>query len=417
MRKVIVPLLLAVAIVAVMFAAAKNGTGNKSPTALGYTKNAKFEQDDYQTIIASQNQLGFDLLPEAARDKHGNLFISPTSLFMALSMVYNGADGITKEEMGKVLHSEGMGPDELNKDNASLMSMLQNDSEHIRLDVANSIWLNNQFHFQKDFSKETRDYFNAKIKEINLADSQSPKLINNWVKEKTNGKIKEIADDPLNPDLVAMLINAIYFKGDWDHPFAPKQTKDRPFHTGDSTTKDVPMMYLKERLDYLETEDFQAVSLPYYGGRMDMKVFLPKEGFRLKEFEQLLTVENWQKWNAQFISNQGAVLLPKFKLEYEAVLNDPLQNLGMSTAFGPGANFANMIQEHDPIWIAKVKQKTYIDVNEKGTEAAAATSVEMEKASTALGDPFYMEVNRPFFFAITNSETGAILFMGAIADL
>ena len=388
---------------------------DKDQSDLQISKNVEFGKTDYEKITDSNNQLGFTVLSEAQPNKDGNIFISPTSLFMALSMVYNGADGVTKDEMAKVLQVEGIEADELNQANASLMNLFHSSSEKIQLNIANSIWLNENFHFQDDFAQNNRDYFNAEIQEIDIFDSESPKMINQWVKEKTNGKIEEIVDSPLDPDLVTILINAIYFKGDWKYEFDESQTEDRPFYLKDGSTKDVPLMSLEEKLAYMENETLQAVSLPYgEENEMSMNVILPKENVDLAEFQNMLTYENWQKWTSEFQVKEGTLLLPKFQLEYEATLNDMLKRLGMTTAFAKGANFGKMIQEADPLWISQVKQKTYLDVNEKGTEAAAATSVEMVTESFNMDGPFRMEVNRPFLIAITENQSNTILFLGAI---
>jgi serine protease inhibitor len=391
------------------------GTGN-NPGSLEISSDVDFREDDYQKIIPLNNQLGWKMLAEVDADENGNTFISPMSLFMALSMVYNGADGVTKTEISKVLQNEGIDVTELNKANASLMSVLDKDSKKIQLNVANSIWLNESFHFQADFAKNNQDYFNAKIQEIDIFDNQSPKMINDWVKKATNNKIEEIVDTPLDDDLVAALINAIYFKGEWKFEFDKKQTEKRPFYLKDGATKDVPLMRLNEKLAYLETDEFQAVSLPYDAGEMSMNVFLPKENTSLQEFKKTLTTDNWEKWNTEFHEKEGTIMLPKFQLEYEALLNETLKNLGMTTAFAKGANFTKMIKEPDPLWISKVKQKTFIDVNEEGTEAAAATSVEMKTTSAPVDGPFHMEVNRPFFISITDNETGMVLFIGSISN-
>ena len=240
-------------------------------------------------------------------------------------------------------------------------------------------------------------------------------MINQWVEEKTNGKIEEIVDSPLDPDLVTILINAIYFKGDWKYEFDESQTEDRTFYLKDGTTKDVPLMRLEEKLAYMENEVLQAVSLPYgEENEMSMNVILPKENVDSEEFQTMLTYENWQKWTSEFQVKEGTLLLPKFQLEYEATLNDMLKKLGMTTAFAKGANFGKMIQEADPLWISTVKQKTYLDVNEKGTEAAAATSVEIVTESFNMDGPFRMEVNRPFVIAITENKSDTILFLGEI---
>ncbi|MCL6573922.1 MAG: serpin family protein, partial [Bacillus sp. (in: Bacteria)] len=272
MNKLVAPLIL----VSFLLLLASCGTGI-NPGSLKISSDVDFKEDEYQKVIPLTNQLGWELLSEVEADKNGNTFISPTSLFMALSMVYNGADGVTKTEITKVLQNDGMDVDELNQANASLMSMLDRDSKQIQLNVANSIWLNEEYHFQTDFAQNNRDYFNAEIQEIDIYDSQSPKMINEWVKKATNDKIEEIVDSPLDGDLVALLINAIYFKGDWKYEFDKKQTENRTFFLADGTTKDMPLMTLNEKLAYLETENFQAVSLPYGDGEMSMNVFLPKE--------------------------------------------------------------------------------------------------------------------------------------------
>ena len=391
------------------------GTGNM-PGGLKISSKVDYGKDDYKKIVPSHNQLGMDLFSEVESDENGNTFISPTSLFMALSMIYNGAEGETKEEIAKVLQVGGMDVVELNKVNASLMSILNSDSNQIQLNVANSIWLNQNYHFQTNFAQNNRDYFNAKSQEIDINDSQSPKMINDWVKKTTNKKIVNIVNDPLNPDLVAILINAIYFKGDWTYEFDKKQTEKRKFFLDDGTKKDVSLMTLSEELAYMEDENFQAASLPYGDGEMSMKVFLPNEDSSLEEFEKMLTTENWGKWSSEFQEKRGTIKLPKFQMEYQVQLNETLKKLGMTTAFDQGANFSKMIKEDQPLRISNVKQKTFIDVNEEGTEAAAATSVGMEKTSAPIDGPFHMEVNRPFFFTITDDETSTILFMGSISN-
>ncbi|ETI69821.1 serpin family protein [Neobacillus vireti] len=391
------------------------GTGNKS-LGLDISSDVDFGKDDYKNIILFNNKLGMDLLSEVEADGNGNTFISPMSLFMALSMIYNGADGGTKTEIAKVLQNEGMNVTELNKANASTLSKLHSNAKKVQLNVANSIWLNEKYHFQTDFSQNNKDYFNANLQEIDIADSQSSKMINDWVKKSTNDKIEKIVDAPLDSDLVAILINAIYFKGNWKYEFDKKHTEKRTFYLDDGTTKDVPFMFLNEKLAYMGNEDFQAVSLPYGDGEMSMKVFLPRENSSLGKFRKMLTNDNWEKWNSEFYETKGTVRLPKFQLDYEVLLNEPLKRLGMTTAFSESANFTKMIKESDPLMISKVKQKTYIDVFEEGTEAAGATSVEMTKSSAPVDGPFEMEVNRPFFFAITDDETGLVLFMGSISN-
>lgn len=380
------------------------------------SSHVDFGKTDYKKITSSNNQLGFDLLSHVNEHSNGNIFISPTSLFMALSMIYNGADGETKNEIAKVLQIEGLDETDLNKANASLLSKLHSNSKQIQLNISNSIWLNENFHFQANFAQNNREYFNANIEAIDITDSKSVKMMNDWVKKSTKNKIDKIIEAPLSTDTVAILINAIYFKGSWKDEFSKKLTEKRAFYLENKSPKNVPFMKLNKKMLYIDNEYFQAVSLPYGDGEMSMKVFLPKENSSLNEFKNLLIDDNWEDWLSQFQKKEGIILLPKFKMEYEIVLNDILKQLGMTTAFNKGANFSKIIEGNDLLWISLVKQKTFIDVNEEGTEAAAATSVVMTTESSSMDQPFYMEVNRPFFFTITDEATGIILFMGAIAE-
>ena len=214
---------------------------SSSKNTLKISSDVKFGEDDYQKIVSSNNKLGFEMLAAAPRIVMAGIFVSPTSLFMALAMVYNGADGETKKEMEKVLHTEGLNPDELNKANASLTTMLDKKSDEIKLSIANSIWLNDQYHFQKEFRVKNQNYFNAEIKEMNVQDSESPNMINDWVKQKTNNKIDKIVDGQLSDDIVSILINAIYFNGDWTYSFDSNLTEDRTFTLEDGSTKEGPI--------------------------------------------------------------------------------------------------------------------------------------------------------------------------------
>lgn len=389
---------------------------NEGDEGMEIPKETDFDKDAHEEIVPSNNELGFKLLGEIEADEHDNTFVSPTSLFSALSMIYNGADGETKEEIEKVLQMEGIDVEDLNQANAALQSMLDKESDAVQLDIANSIWLNKEFHFKEDFAENNKGYFKAELKEIDLADKTSATKINDWVKSATNEKIEDIVDEPLSPNLVALLLNAIYFKGDWTHEFDKELTEKRPFHLKDGTTKEVPLMSMQRELAYMENDDFQAVNLPYGENEMSMSVFLPKENTNLEEFKKSLTRENWAAWDAEFMSQEGTILLPKFQMEYEVILNESLKKLGMDQAFDGRADFTEMIQEDASLFISEVKQKTFIDVNEEGTEAAAVTSIEVRETAAFLGDPFRMEVNRPFFIAITDDETGTILFMGSIGN-
>nr|WP_106783254.1 serpin family protein [Lysinibacillus timonensis] len=377
----------------------------------------EFNEKDYMKIVSPNNELGFDLLAKAPIDSEGNKLISPISLFMAMAMVYNGAESHTKKELAKVLHIEELYDEDLNKANVSLMNLLNRDAENMQLTIANSIWLNEQYQFRERFTTNSKDYFNAEINQFNVHDSNSPKMINNWINQKTDGKIPQIIGGELSPDILTILINAIYFKGYWTYPFDSSLTEERPFNLQDSAVKKVPMMRLHEELKYLENELFQAISLPYSDEGMSMKIFLPKENISIDEFEEELNLSNWQKWLREFYDTEGTILLPKFKMEQAIEFKGTLEALGVVSAFNDHADFSGIIQEDSGIAISSVKQKTFIEVDEEGTEAAATTSVEIHTTSMQpMNKPFYMEVNRPFFISIVDETSGAILFMGTIIN-
>lgn len=391
---------------------------NKVESSKKLLKNAEFTETDYKAIVEPNNMLGFSLIENIDTDENGNIFISPTSLFMALSMVYHGAEGETKEEIANVLHVANMKDKAILSANASLLNKLLQDSDVIKLAIANSMWLSDAFEFQDEFAKNNEDYFTAEIEEINIKDSTSADRINKWVADATNDKIDSMIEPPLNENFVALLLNALYFKGDWKYEFNEDFTSEQEFHLSDGTTKNVPLMMLDEELHYFENDEFQAIKLPYGDGGMHMQVFLPQEDYSIDKLIQSLDSKTWNKWQGQYKEIEGTIKFPKFEMEYDKTLNDTLEQMGMETALVPGkANFPHIVKESAPLYIDEVKQKTFIEVNEKGTEAAAVTSIGITEMSAPIDvETFYMEVNRPFFIAITEEETGAILFLGAISN-
>ncbi|HLQ71118.1 MAG TPA: serpin family protein [Bacillota bacterium] len=374
-----------------------------------------FEKNDYEKITHSNNTLGFDMLQHVEPNESDNLFISPTSLYMAMLMIYNGADGETKNEIETVLNLEDISRDEANKANASLLSMLDKNTDHIQLDLAQSIWVNNDFTLQGDYQTVNKDYLHADVHSMDTSEEASVDKINEWVKTATHDKITDIIEPPLHKDTVALLLNAIYFNGDWTFPFDPEKTEDETFYLENGTQTNVKMMALHgDELAYMENNMFQAVSLPYGDGQMSMKIFLPKVDNGLTTFTKELTSDNWQRWQDEFTEQEGTVHLPKFEIDYETSLNQTMIDLGIQTAFTEDAEFPYMIQEDDPINISEIKQKTYINIDETGTEAAGATSAEMQTTSAPINEPFSITINKPFFITITDDDTDTILFMGAI---
>ena len=343
-----------------------------------------------------------------------NICLSPLSTRVALAMAYNGASDEVAQAMAEVLDFEGMSLDEVNTMMRDLLASLRDADEAVQLEIANSVWSDNTVAFNPDSRQRWVDNYNAEVGSVDFEGGEAAGTINNWVDEKTQGKIPEIAGASDLEQITVMLINALYLKGIWTHQFDPGMTSDSDFHLSDGGKKKVPMMHQMDNYDYYENEEFQAVSLPYGNERLSMYIFLPREGESLDGFIGDLNRENWERWMAAFDGREGAISLPRFEMDYEKDLNAALYSLGMGSAFLPGDAFPRMASIH-PQWIDSVIQKTYIDVNEEGTEASAVTMIGITAGIDA-EQPFLMEVDRPFFFAIRDNQTGTLLFMGSVIE-
>lgn len=367
-------------------------------------------------LVSANTKFGFNLFSKLlVKDNNKNIFFSPSSIALALAMTYNGASGSTQESMGKALELQGMNLQQINSNYAELKASLENPDSQVTLNIANSLWADQNASLKPDFIQNNQDFYQAKLTNLNFADAGTPGIINNWVKENTQGKIEKIVEN-IDPDQVLFLLNAIYFKGSWTREFDQDKTAEFPFSLSSGEEKQHPMMSQSGDYKYYETEQFQAVNLPYgENGRVSFYVFLPKQNSNLKSFYQNLNAANWETWMSQFAKREGSVRLPRFKMDYEATLNDALSALGMEEAFSNNANFSEM---GNNLKISEVKHKTFVEVNEEGTEAAATTSVGIELTSATVPSqkPFQMIVNRPFFCAIRDNQTGSILFMGSIVE-
>ena len=367
-------------------------------------------------LVRANTAFAFDLFHALKQEGAGeNLFISPASVSLALAMTYNGADGETAAAMANVLGLQEMTLAEINTAFADLRTILENPDPKVQLAIANSLWARQGKEFYEDFLQRNRDYYDAEVATLDFDLPDAAETINRWVEQQTNGKIKDLIEPPIHPLTVLFLINAIYFKADWADPFDPQQTREIPFNLPDGSSKQHPVMFREGEFQALVGDGFQAVSLPYgKNGRIGMYIFLPDHSLTLDSFYQNLTSAQWSAWLEQFRETEGYVGLPRFKFEYEASLNDVLKALGMEIAFAAGrADFSGMKQVPPQLFIAEVKHKTFIEVNEKGTEAAAATSVEIRDESAPA---FNMVIDRPFFFSIVDNKTGSILFMGSVTD-
>ena len=366
------------------------------------------EDPDVSSVTSANTRFGFKLLQDLReREPGANIFISPLSISIALTMTYNGAVGETERAMVKVLEIGGLDRDTVNHSNAALRNSLEDPDPKVEISIANSIWSRQGVEFNADFLERNRVFFGAEVASLDFSAPQATETINEWVNTNTNGKIEKIVDR-ISPQTLLFLINAIYFKGNWQDEFDKSQTRPGIFHLSDGNEKRVQMMRREGEYPYFRGENFEATSLPYGDGRLGMYIFLPNRDSNLNKFLGNLNAGNWGDWISQFQDRRHDMILPRFKLEYEVSLNDTLEALGMGIAFGSGADFSGM---GPSLFISEVKHKTFVEINEEGTEAAAVTAVVGVKSI-----PSVFRVDRPFFFAIYDAETETILFMGTVTE-
>jgi len=369
-----------------------------------------------QQLANATNRFGFNLL--AALDDATDVMISPPSVAMALAMTYNGADGETQKQMAAALEVSGMTMDELNAAHQELRNVLTDPKSDVTMKIANSLWARQGFDFDADFIARNTAHFGAEVSTLDFDSPEAPTTINGWVSDNTAKKIPSIVDR-IDPATILFLINAIYFKGTWTYTFDKAKTYDATFHHP-SGARQRQLMVQDDDFAYLKGDNFQAVRLPYgKSQRFAMYVFLPDQGSSLSAFGESLSASKWNQWIGAFGTTKGTVHLPRFTIMYDQSLGDKLQGLGMIDAFdATRANFSRMITvPGENVFISAVKHKTFMEVNEEGTEAAAVTSVEIGVTSfPGPADPFEMIVNRPFFCAIVDKDSGLILFMGKVSE-
>jgi len=370
---------------------------------------------DEQSLLNSSNQFGLKLFREinAYEPDDKNLFVSPLSVSYALGMTLNGAKGACYDSMAAALEHRGLSLTQINENYKSLTAILENADPTVVFNIGNSIWSRAGKEIQPPFVTACRDYFDASVR---VMDFPSPAdTINHWVDVNTNGKITEIIKSPIHPDIAMLLINAIYFKGDWRIPFDTVDTRERKFYPASGGEIDCAFMLKDSEEDttlrYFENDLFQAATIPYGDEGFCMSLFLPRETHTVDDIVAQMTETNWNSWLGGFVKASFKMHLPKFKMEYEIDLSDILKALGMEIAFDPGrADFSNLFVDGVG-WIDQVKHKTFIRVDEKGTEAAAVTVVIFSDSLFPM-----LFFNRPFLFVIHEQASGAILFMGKMAE-
>jgi len=365
-----------------------------------------------QKVTSSSEIFGFKLFKEisnSAKDK--NIFISPLSVSVALGMTLNGANGTTYESIREALELNNLNEQEINEAYKSLTELLANSDPKVVFNIANSIWYRNTMTFLQEFINTNEEYFNAEVSGLDFSDPGSVDIINEWVSLNTNGKIETILDK-IPSEAVMYLLNALYFNADWKYKFDKEYTKDDYFI---SSSDSIPckMMEQKNYYSYYSNDLFQAVDLPYGDSLFSMTIFLPQPDKDINEIIEQFNETSWHYWQNNFKTEEGHIWLPKFEIKYELKLNDALTVLGMGNAFSPSADFTRM-NSYGGIWISEVRHKTFIKVDEEGTEAAAVTIVEMIKSVITQG--FKMRMNRPFIYLIRERTSNTILFIGKMVN-
>jgi len=361
-----------------------------------------------------KNSFNYNLFRQIVADSpEKNIFISPFSVSQALAMTWNGSSGATREEMRRVLGFDNLPDSTVNEAFAELSRKLPDLDPDLNFQIANSVWYRQGLSFEENFLNINREYFNAEITGLDFSRPDAADFINDWVSDQTNGKITNMIAPPINPMTVMYLVNAVYFKGTWTHPF-DKISREAPFFISDGNETTCLMMHRKDKFNYYENDRLQMADLPYGRGAFVMTVILPREDTDINRLIDKLNDDTATGWFNSMSKTEGHIYLPRFKMEFETSLIETLQKLGITTAFDAARADFSKIRPQKDLVISEVKHKTFIEVNEEGTEAAAATSVGIRL--TAVMEPriFTMRCDRPFIYLIRERSSGTVLFMGKL---
>jgi serine protease inhibitor len=376
-------------------------------------------------VAVADNAFGFRLLNAVQKTiPSGNVVLSPVSAALDLSMLLNGTGGQTRQEMLSALSLSGSELSAINEANAQLIKVIRTPAQSITLSVADSLWVDSRrATLRPDYVKQTQAWYGAEMTDLDFSNPSAATQINSWASKETHGRISKVIDQ-IDPADIVLLLNAVYFKGQWTHKFDKAQTQPRDFTLAGGSVKQVSRMAQSGRFDYFETPQLQAIRLSFGDGDLLMEVLLPAKSSSLGALEATLTAEHWTGWQAQYAPRSGTIELPRFELKSNYQLNEPLQALGMTRAFHPGsAQLTDMFSSAPGqlstgrFFISSVLQSTYWKVDEEGSEAAAVTTTGIRALAVARPEqPFRMIVDRPFFCAIEDRRSGALLFVGAIYD-
>jgi serpin B len=377
--------------------------------------------DDAMAVAKGSNEFATDLYARLRSDKPTNLFFSPYSVSMALAMTYAGAEGQTEAQIAKVLHFPASG-EKLHSAFSTLRKLLDvsDKTSGFQLQVTNRLWGQKGFHFLPEFLQVTNAGYGAELGLLDFKQADAArKTINSWIEEQTDRKLQNLlAPGVLNANTRLVLTTAIYFKARWTHEFDKGNTTDALFHVSAAEQVTVPMMNQSHSFRYLAVDDLQIVALPYGPqGNLSMLVLLPSQIEGLPGLQKLLTSENLRKWSNGLQVRPVRVSLPRFKVTAQFQMNDVLERMGMTLAFdSERADFSGMSTE-EQLFISAVIHKAFVDVNEEGTEAAAATAVTMRSTAVRVSEkPVEFRADHPFVFIIRDNRTESILFLGQVVN-
>ena len=388
---------------------------SEQPTVLNETG---VTQEQIDKVVDANNKFAIEMYKQlSGNSSEDNVFFSPYSISSAMAIVYEGARGTTADEI-RTVFSYPEDIMDLRKGYAHLFNSINKPNENYELRTANALWAQKDYPFLDEYLETAKTYYGGKLANLDFVNDPegSRTTINRWVENQTNGKIKDLLPKgSVNPLTRLVVTNAVYFKGKWVKQFDPKDTYKTDFHVTPEKKVKVDMMALRsEVFNYTEDDTVKVLELPYSGNRLSMLVILPKQNHTIDEVEDSLTIEKIREWQSNLNPREIDVHLPKFKMETKYKLNDVLSTMGMPTAFIPDtADFSGMNGNRE-LFISHVIHQAYVDVNEEGTEAAAATGITMELSAVPPENPFVAD--HPFIFLIVDKETGGILFMGRLSD-
>ncbi|MFC5647851.1 serpin family protein [Paenibacillus solisilvae] len=346
-----------------------------------------------------------------------NMVVSPLSVTLALSLALNGAGGATEREMLQMLGADNLSMEVLNQGSEVLTDLLEHGDPKVDVQIANALWARKGTQLLDDYSSRLQQFYDAKVSELDFDDKAAAGTINKWVRKQTHDRIDNMVDSASLSSNVMVLMNAIYFNGSWTEPFEESATRDAQFHLADGTNVTVPMMRQRTALTYKVSDSFKAIRLPYGNQSWGMIVVLPNKGVSLRDAEAEMLADPAQSWRQDYEGGDAVVELPKFKLEYSKSLVAAMKALGMKQAFdAKQADFSGMTHLSKGFYVSNILHKAFIEVNERGTEAAAVTAVMMAGSAAPVKEPFEFRADRPFFFAIEDRTTGALVFMGSVSN-